>query len=77
MKLSDKNLTFLQNTLYNKYETNANKTRGKNLNQEQKRLIYRATYAETRKKLLSNFTTKEVLEISKLERIKQKELSNR
>lgn len=77
MKLSDKNLTFLQNTLYNKYETNANKTRGKNLNQEQKRLIYRATYAETRKKLLSNFTTKEVLEISKLERIKQRELSNR
>ena len=77
MKLSDKNLTFLQNTLYNKYETNANKTRGKNLNQEQKRLIYRATYAETRKKLLSNFTTKEVLEIGKLERIKQRELSNR
>jgi len=77
MNLPKPKVNFLQNTLYKKYETNANKTRGKNLTQEQKQDVYRTTYSKTRKILLETFTNKEVQDISKLERVKQKELNNK
>ncbi len=77
MSLPEEKIIFLQNILYDKYETNGSKTRGKNLNQEQKKVIYKETYTQTKKKLLEKFNNKEVQEISKLERIKQKEINKK
>ena len=55
MDLSESNIEFLKETLYNKYSTNASKIRGKDLTQEEKKSIYRAAYKETRQKLMSVF----------------------
>ena len=68
MDLSESNIEFLKETLYNKYSTNASKIRGKDLTQEEKKSIYRAAYKETRQKLMSIFSNDQVNMITKLER---------
>ena len=68
MDLSESNIEFLKETLYNKYSTNASKIRGKDLTQEEKKSIYRAAYKETRQKLMSVFSNDQVNMITKLER---------
>ena len=68
MDLSESNIEFLKETLYNKYSTNASKIRGKDLTQEEKKSIYRAAYKETRQKLMSVFSNDQVNMISRLER---------
>ena len=77
MSLSNSKSTFLNETLYNKYASNAEKTRGKGLSNEEKGVIYKATFNATRKILMQKFSTIEISEINKLERKKQKELSNK
>ena len=37
MQISDSNITFLRETLYNKYASNASKIRGKNLTEDEKK----------------------------------------
>ena len=68
MDLTESNIEFLKETLYNKYSTNASKIRGKDLTQEEKKSIYRAAYKETRQKLMSIFSNDQVNMITKLER---------
>ena len=68
MDLSESNIEFLKETLYNKYSTNASKIRGKDLTQEEKKSIYRSAYKETRQKLMSIFSNDQVNMITKLER---------
>ena len=68
MDLTESNIEFLKETLYNKYSTNASKIRGKDLTQEEKKSIYRAAYKETRRKLMSIFSNDQVNMITKLER---------
>ena len=68
MDLSESNIEFLKETLYNKYSTNASKIRGKDLTQEEKKSIYRAAYKETRQKLMSVFSNDQVNMITRLER---------
>lgn len=77
MNLPSGKATFLNETLYTKYASNAEKTRGKGLTNEEKGAIYKATFTATRKILIQKFSQKEITEINKLERIKQKELSNK
>ena len=76
MNLTKDQATFLEDILYEKYSSNASKIRGKNLSKEEKKEIYRAAFIATRKKLSEHFSKKEVTQISKLERLKQKELNN-
>ena len=76
MNLTKDQATFLEDILYEKYSSNASKIRGKNLSKEEKKEIYRAAFIATRKKLSEQFSKKEVTQISKLERLKQKELNN-
>ena len=76
MNLTKDQAIFLEDILYEKYSSNASKIRGKNLSKEEKKEIYRAAFIETRKKLSEQFSKKEVAQISKLERLKQKELNN-
>ena len=68
MDLSESNIEFLKETLYNKYSTNASKIRGKDLTEEEKKSIYRAAFKETRQKLMSVFSNDQVNMITKLER---------
>jgi hypothetical protein len=68
MDLSQSNIEFLKETLYNKYSTNASKIRGKDLTQDEKKSIYRAAYKETRQKLMSIFSNDQVNMITRLER---------
>jgi hypothetical protein len=68
MDLSQSNIEFLKETLYNKYSTNASKIRGKDLTQDEKKSIYRAAYKETRQKLMSIFSNDQVDMITRLER---------
>ena len=68
MQISDSDIVFLKETLYNKYATNASKIRGKNLSEEDKKQIYRSAFKETRKKLMKVFTNDQVKQIIKLER---------
>ena len=68
MDLSEANVEFLKETLYNKYATNVLQIRGKNLSQEEKKQVYRAAFVETRKKLMTVFTKEQVSEINRLER---------
>ena len=76
MNLTKDQAIFLEDILYEKYSSNASKIRGKNLSKEEKKEIYRAAFIETIKKLSEQFSKKEVTQISKLERFKQKELNN-
>jgi len=68
MQISDSNITFLRETLYNKYASNASKIRGKNLTEDEKKQVYRSAFMETRKKLMNVFTNDEVKKIIKLEK---------
>ena len=68
MQMSDSDIAFLRETLYNKYASNASKIRGKNLTQDEKKQIYRSAFTETRKKLMNVFTNDEVKKIIKLEK---------
>lgn len=68
MDLSESDMEFLKETLYNKYASNASKIRGKNLTQDEKKAIYRAAYKETRTKLMSVFSKEQVNMITKFER---------
>lgn len=77
MTFPEQKVIFLNKTLYQKYASNAKKTRGKNLSQDEKKVIYKATFSATRKKLLEEFTNIQVTEISKLERTKQRELNQK
>ena len=42
----------------------------------EKKVIYKKTFSDTRKKLSTQFTKKEIAEIEKLERSKQKNINN-
>ena len=68
MEISDSDVVFLKETLYNKYASNALKIRGKNLTEEEKRQVYRSAFKETRKKLMKVFTNDQVKQIIKLEK---------
>ena len=68
MQISDSDIDFLRETLYNKYTSNASKIRGKNLTEDEKKQIYRSAFTETRKKLMKVFTNDEVKKIIKLEK---------
>jgi len=68
MQISDSDIVFLRETLYNKYASNASKIRGKNLTEDEKKQIYRSAFTETRKKLMNVFTNDEVKKIIKLEK---------
>jgi len=76
MKLSNIKAQFLLETLSEKYTNNISKTRGKNFSQEEKREIYKATFLETKNKLLIKFTKSEFDQINKLEQSKRKKSSN-
>ena len=76
MKLSNIKGQFLLETLSEKYTNNISKTRGKNLSQEEKREIYKATFLEIKNKLLTKFTKSEFDQINKLEQSKRKKSSN-
>ena len=68
MKISDSDIAFLRETLYNKYASNVSKIRGKNLTEDEKKQVYRSAFMETRKKLMNVFTNDEVKKIIKLEK---------
>ncbi len=68
MQISDSDITFLRETLDNKYASNASKIRGKNLTEDEKKQVYRSAFMETRKKLMNVFTNDEVKKIIKLEK---------
>tara|TARA_B100000497_G_C7443256_1_gene275553 strand:+ start:41 stop:346 length:306 start_codon:yes stop_codon:yes gene_type:complete len=68
MDLSEANIEFLKETLYNKYVSNSKKIRGKNLSQDEKKQVYRTAFIETRKKLMTIFSKEQVGKITKLER---------
>ena len=68
MQLSDSDIAFLRETLYNKYASNALKIRGKNLTEDEKKQVYRSAFMETRKKLAKVFTNDEIKKIIKLEK---------
>ena len=68
MQISDSDITFLRETLYNKYASNTSKIRGKNLTEDEKKQVYRSAFMETRKKLMNVFTNDEVKKIIKLEK---------
>jgi hypothetical protein len=68
MDLSETNVEFLKETLYNKYVSNAKKIRGKDLSQDEKKQVYRTAFIETRKKLMTVFSKEQVGKITKLER---------
>lgn len=68
MDISDEQAEFLQQTLYNKYTSNAKKIRGKGLSEDEKKAVYRAAAKETRQKLMSKFNREEVKKIIDLER---------
>ena len=68
MQISDSDIVFLRETLYNKYASNAAKIRGKNLTEDEKKQVYRSAFTETRKKLMNVFTNDEVKKIIKLEK---------
>ena len=68
MKISDSDIAFLRETLYNKYASNVSKIRGKNLTEDEKKQVYRLAFTETRKKLMNVFTNDEVKKIIKLEK---------
>ena len=68
MEISDSDLAFLKETLYNKYASNALKIRGKNLTEEEKKQVYRSAFKDTRKKLMEVFTNDQVKKIIKLEK---------
>ena len=68
MEISDSDLAFLKETLYNKYASNSLKIRGKNLTEEEKKQVYRSAFKDTRKKLMEVFTNDQVKKIIKLEK---------
>jgi hypothetical protein len=68
MEISDSDVVFLKETLYNKYASNALKIRGKNLTEEEKKEVYRSAFKDTRKKLMGVFTNDQVKKIIKLEK---------
>ena len=68
MEISDSDIVFLKETLYNKYASNALKIRGKNLTEEEKKQVYRSAFMDTRKKLMEVFTNDQVKKIIKLEK---------
>ena len=68
MEISDSDIVFLKETLYNKYASNALKIRGKNLSEEEKKQVYRSAFKDTRKKLMEVFTNDQVKKIIKLEK---------
>ena len=68
MDLSEVNVEFLKETLYNKYASNVSLIKDNNLSQEEKRQVYRDAFIETRKKLMTVFSKEQVDKISKLER---------
>tara|TARA_B100001559_G_C16206699_1_gene486914 strand:+ start:165 stop:503 length:339 start_codon:yes stop_codon:yes gene_type:complete len=69
MDISDADVVFLKETLYNKYATNASKIRGKDLTDDEKRQIYRSAFKETRKKLMTVFTKDQVDKITEFEKM--------
>ena len=68
MEISDADAEFLQQTLYNKYASNAKKIKGKVLSEDDKRAIYRSAAKETRQRLMTKFNKDEVQKIINLER---------
>lgn len=68
MDLTEEQAQFIQETLFNKYAGNSLKIKGQGLSEGEKKDIYRAAAAATRKLLRDQFSKEEVLQIIKLER---------
>lgn len=68
MQISENNVDFLQQTLYNKYTSNIEKIRGKGLSNDAKQQIYREAAKKTKGILMTVFTKEEVMKIIKLEK---------
>jgi hypothetical protein len=68
MDISNADAEFIQQTLYNKYASNARKIRGKGLSEDEKKAVYRTAAKETRQKLMTKFNREEVQKIIDLER---------
>ena len=68
MEISDAEAEFIQQTLYNKYASNARKIRGKVLSEDEKKAVYKTASKETRQKLMTKFNREEVQKIIDLER---------
>ena len=68
LEISDADAEFIQQTLYNKYASNARKIRGKGLSEDEKKAVYRTAAKETRQKLMTKFNREEVQKIIDLER---------
>ena len=68
MEISDADAEFIQQTLYNKYASNAKKIKGMVLSEDEKKAIYRDAAKETRQKLMTVFSKEEVQKIINLER---------
>jgi hypothetical protein len=68
MEISDADAEFIQQTLYNKYASNARKIRGKGLSEDEKKAVYKTASKETRQKLMTRFNREEVQKIIDLER---------
>jgi len=77
MNLNEANKQNINTILYEKYASNAEKTRGKNLSQDEKKIIYKAAFAETKAKLSNKFDSDKVSQIIKLERFKQQDLNKK
>ena len=70
MKLTVERSKFLLETLTEKYTNNISKIKGKDLSQEEKRKVYKATFLTTKNKLLTKFSKSEFAQINKLEKSK-------
>jgi hypothetical protein len=68
MDISASEAEFLQQTLYNKYASNAKKIKGKGLSKDEKKAVYRAAAKDARQKLMTVFSKEEVQKIISLER---------
>ena len=68
MEISNADAEFIQQTLYNKYASNAREIRNKGLSEDEKKAVYKKAAKETRQKLMTKFNREEVQKIIDLER---------
>lgn len=72
MSFDELKMNDLYDILLDKYDSNRKSIKGKNLSKEEKQIIYRKSFMETKQKLSEKFTDKEVNMINKLHREWQK-----
>ena len=76
MNLSKDKTTFLHSVLLNKYESNAEKNKDKNLSEEDKKAIYKQSYNDTQTKLAEQFSKEEITQINEHLKQNSKEAKN-